>query len=376
MTFIPDRPDVTGPLTTGVGHARGSETTDSHHVFLDEPVGAHETGMGWWKAADHAGTLRAGFGHQDSTASNLVVEPEEGPWWDGGEIADTLTATSDAQRMPDKQRLQAVIDAPDDALAFRKAARAQSTEDAESWVDDGIANTLTPFDQGDIRTTHAVVQPAYGLWGHSGTEGAMEETSPAVTASHGQPGNVAHPIDDDVESLTPWPEMPQSMRVYGASGASPSLMPHGHQVMQELDEGEETVDLGRTSDRIRINAETSATLQAGGGGSGAKTGLYLDEIPDEGVAYDGYNGTLEIGVHRTLRIGRDSSDFVADRASIRYGVRRLTPVECERLQGFPDGWTEAAGADSARYKALGNAVTVNTVHWILGRIHEIEEGRP
>jgi len=53
-----------------------------------------------------------------------------------------------------------------------------------------------------------------------------------------------------------------------------------------------------------------------------------------------------------------------------YGVRRLTPVECERLQSFPDGWTEPSGSDSARYKAMGNAVTVNTVRWILGRMLE------
>ena len=38
-------------------------------------------------------------------------------------------------------------------------------------------------------------------------------------------------------------------------------------------------------------------------------------------------------------------------------IRRLTPLECERLQGFPDGWTDIPGAsDSARYKALGNSV--------------------
>jgi DNA (cytosine-5)-methyltransferase 1 len=53
-----------------------------------------------------------------------------------------------------------------------------------------------------------------------------------------------------------------------------------------------------------------------------------------------------------------------------YGVRRLTPVECERLQAFPDGWTEPAVSNSARYKALGNAVTVNTVRWVLGRMLE------
>ena len=48
-------------------------------------------------------------------------------------------------------------------------------------------------------------------------------------------------------------------------------------------------------------------------------------------------------------------------------VRRLTPIECERLQGFPDGWT-AGQPDSARYKQLGNAVTVPVVEWIMNRV--------
>jgi DNA (cytosine-5)-methyltransferase 1 len=48
-------------------------------------------------------------------------------------------------------------------------------------------------------------------------------------------------------------------------------------------------------------------------------------------------------------------------------VRRLTPRECERLQGFPSGWTEDQ-SDSARYKQMGNAVTANVVEWIGGRL--------
>ena len=48
-------------------------------------------------------------------------------------------------------------------------------------------------------------------------------------------------------------------------------------------------------------------------------------------------------------------------------VRRLTPTECERLQGFPDGWTEDQ-ADSHRYKQMGNAVTVNVIEWIGARL--------
>jgi DNA (cytosine-5)-methyltransferase 1 len=55
------------------------------------------------------------------------------------------------------------------------------------------------------------------------------------------------------------------------------------------------------------------------------------------------------------------------------GVRRITPLEGERLQGFPDGWTDADIADSARYRALGNAVAVPVVAWIAKRLVEVDE---
>ena len=48
-------------------------------------------------------------------------------------------------------------------------------------------------------------------------------------------------------------------------------------------------------------------------------------------------------------------------------VRRLTPTECERLQGFPNGWTDGQ-ADSSRYKQMGNAVAVPVVQWIINRL--------
>ena len=61
-------------------------------------------------------------------------------------------------------------------------------------------------------------------------------------------------------------------------------------------------------------------------------------------------------------------------------VRRLTPTECERLQGFPDGWTQIGTpdkptADTHRYKQLGNAVTVNVAEWIARRTAEALDGR-
>lgn len=58
-------------------------------------------------------------------------------------------------------------------------------------------------------------------------------------------------------------------------------------------------------------------------------------------------------------------------------VRRLTPRECERLQGFPDGWTDVPyrgkpAADGPRYKALGNSMAVPVMRWIGERIQMVE----
>ncbi len=63
------------------------------------------------------------------------------------------------------------------------------------------------------------------------------------------------------------------------------------------------------------------------------------------------------------------TDCAVDVHQPHYGVRRLTPTECERLQGFPDGHTAVNGqSDSRRYKQLGNAVAVPVAEWIARRI--------
>ena len=73
---------------------------------------------------------------------------------------------------------------------------------------------------------------------------------------------------------------------------------------------------------------------------------------------------------QSARQHKDATDLVCQQAeAYAYLIRRLTPLECERLQGFPDGWTDIPGAsDSARYKALGNRVAIPCVEFIMGRI--------
>lgn len=72
-----------------------------------------------------------------------------------------------------------------------------------------------------------------------------------------------------------------------------------------------------------------------------------------------------IGTLQSQPRGVPSTDEIAGGQAVITGsnVRRLTPIECERLQGFPDEWT-AGLADSHRYKQMGNAVTVNVAHYI------------
>jgi len=71
--------------------------------------------------------------------------------------------------------------------------------------------------------------------------------------------------------------------------------------------------------------------------------------------------------------GRTGKGDGATMAAGPFGVRRLTPTECERLQGIPDGWTDVNGmSDSARYRMLGNAVARVCAEWLGQRIMEVE----
>jgi DNA (cytosine-5)-methyltransferase 1 len=85
-------------------------------------------------------------------------------------------------------------------------------------------------------------------------------------------------------------------------------------------------------------------------------------------AVDAYSGTIQGDVTTTITTkggGTSSGPSVMN----SMGVRRLTPMECERLQGFPDNYTNTpTSSDSTRYKALGNSMAVPVMKWIGNRI--------
>lgn len=100
-----------------------------------------------------------------------------------------------------------------------------------------------------------------------------------------------------------------------------------YQYMQPVRVGQ--IGKGGQGDRIYSVRGKSVCLNANGGGRGAKTGLYKVDLPD--------------------------GDYI---------IRKLTPVECERLQTLPDGWTDGV-SNTQRYKAIGNGWTVDVIAHIL-----------
>lgn len=112
----------------------------------------------------------------------------------------------------------------------------------------------------------------------------------------------------------------------------------------------------------------------------------LGRVIAQPVGADLYNGTLTGDKAVTLTTatgqgGANTGPSVIEKKIIRWIVRRLTPTECERLQGYPDGWTDLGGwvdsrgkahkaADSPRYKALGNSIALPQWYYVLGGISD------
>lgn len=80
-------------------------------------------------------------------------------------------------------------------------------------------------------------------------------------------------------------------------------------------------------------------------------------------ATGGGNDAPGFDVSPTVKVGSGLGIPSPPAVATARNVRRLTPVECERLQGFPDNWT-GGQADSHRYKQMGNAVTVNVAEYV------------
>ena len=315
-----------------------------------------------------------GQGVASGVEGGVGADHPEGCWWDGGQVSQTRDAVlQKGQTMPEKNRFPAVLQpvvidraafnqgqnaqyephiaesevmdslvargphAVGQPIPFRKSKRACSTTDNETWVEADASNTLNNFDLGDTRTTHAVVNPI----AIQGTIIGRSETSGPEGLGATENGPMYTLTKTDILGVL-YENHPNDSRVTGPHDVAPT-------VVSRFGTGGGNVPLVNQEPKIIKASELRLTGKI----------TEQDTCP-------------------TLLANTKSGD------NDPLAVRRLTPTECERLQGFPDNWSripwkgkpEDQCPDGPRYRACGNSMAVPVMCWIGEQIARVEaEGK-
>lgn len=168
-----------------------------------------------------------------------------------------------------------------------------------------------------------------------------------------------------------------ALRSHQSGGSELFVMAHGQANAEVVSDGSPSLtnnheapillEMSHADDVIRVSGDTSPTLQARMGTGGNQIPLVgsLGEV--DGLAYQIRGGGGRGGKGY---LGSGKTAFSLKASQKQYlGIRRLMPIECERLQGFPDNWT-AEQPDTPRYRQCGNAVAEPVVRWIARRIRK------
>ena len=298
------RQDAAGDSPSGAPAPR----TGLERAFREGSFAAYQP------ADDAAGPCRASGGTVSAGSENLLVRP---CWWDGKNVAPTLTTRSLGQRMPDEGQLPCVVE--------------------------------PHLPCGDV--------------------------CPTLDASY--PGKRTL---QDCDKLIVEP--------YGASLDAIDGCPVSRGVSQTL-----KVSAGGYNTAVAIPIDTMNT-----------TGRPSANTVKDGIGKDGDPNPPLTTFHRPAVCTTETFQDCAGTVTTRYGsnfngnasaangdlfakesgiVRRLLPIECERLMGFPDDYTKIPWKgkpaedcpDAARYKACGNSMCVNVMAWIGERIQQLEESQ-
>ena len=350
--------------------------------------------------------------HTLSTGNDqtIVTLSEDAQWWDGSDQAGTLTGTSSNQLMPDKGRLQCVIEPAVECMDMRQV-EVQAVEIAPTLIatdykgGKAVGIGRDAFNQGK--------NAKYGI-------SLAEDVQPTLTAKG--PGAVCfenHPSDARLKEV---PVSPTVMSRWGTGGNQTPL------VLDNAPEKEVAPTLmasmyGKNTledcDKYLVEGKPVGFIKNDAGGE--QQGFWNDAFPTlrsgalPAVAYNvgDANGTEAVSVDSAECVPLDLRNATRDpekkdeqnRQGVGVGedgapmntitsasvpgvgwqatVRKLLPVECERLMGFPDNHTRIAWKgkpeeecpDAPRYKACGNSMCVNVMAWIGHRIQEVEEGK-
>ena len=232
----------------------------------------------------------------------------------------------------------------------------QACRDVGQYVVENMANTLT---NGTNPGWHSGVCYSIDQGGCKSGASHYEDISPTLTCTHDGAPAVSYCI-----------EMTSTQNTIITDGICPTLTARmgtgGNQVNAVMESvGYEMQAFGKHKD-----SGIASSLKA-------RDHKDATDLVVEGV--DCRNATEIPGQNITLQSSACHNLNSGNVVRVKHIVRRLTPLECERLQGFPDGWTDIGEwvdtkgkkhkeADSPRYKALGNSIAIPPWKWVLKRL--------
>jgi DNA (cytosine-5)-methyltransferase 1 len=242
---------------------------------------------------------------------------------------------------------------------WTKAKRAQNINDYESWNEGGVTPTLNAMDNnGEAYATVLILFEPKSLFEENWSESKVKNALRANASKS------SHLIIDGtrVDDVRVYEDgiVPTVISRYGTGGGNVPMIFEEQPIAYSVREDAKANNFSATETDTALAVQA---LQPSPQSHHAQ--LFIAQV-SEAVALDTYNQTVNDKTTQAIRASASDVDHIGAVANEAV-VRRLTPTECERLQGFPDGWTDGQ-ADSNRYKQMGNAVAVPVVEWIISRM--------
>jgi DNA (cytosine-5)-methyltransferase 1 len=307
---------------------------------------------------------------EEVTANAEGSVGEAGSWWDGSQVAGTLTKqnANGAQRMPDKDNFgailqPAVIDQSEGKWISPNGEETIGTLRARDYK--GLGNDDLEQGRGLAIRPHAVAQPiAFKVRGgcEGGGKGYLGQEEQAFTISATQNQQIAQPIAIDWRTAQVDQGITQTLKTDLAKMSGPCIA---------VDTYNYTTN-DHTTQTIRSQSDTEHI------GAVLQPPAVMHSID---FRNNRYNEEQIAGTLQSKESGGYSLNYTTGVHQPPMAIRRLTPKECERLQGFPDDWTKVPYRnkdadqcpDGPRYKACGNSMAVPVMRWIGQRIQLIEK---
>lgn len=300
-----------------------------------------------------------------SSASDAEGGARGGCWWDGSDCAGTLTKQNagGGQRMPDKDNLGAVLQPTAGTLGNRGLRSHTELDGHRAYIP--VAQPV-PYDLFQItapvnRQNRKPGDPCHTLAKDNAAHAAIAIQGNLVGRETGGPQGVGASTDGAMYTLTK---------------ADTHAVAFGTDCYNGAITGDVAATMGTPGSSVNASGPTvmqAVAFKPGQSASAHSIGA------QEGVAC-----TLEAGGDSRGLDPKDTAQLQrCQTPAVHHAmtVRRLTPVECERLQGFPDNWTAIPWRkktaeecpDGPRYKALGNSMACNCMAWIGERIAAYEQ---